>query len=171
MFKQVPPRPLYGILDIWRRGRGQDLKFSTCYNTFNFSVASVKFSVFRLDKTVTHTWFNCSRCSFSMMVKLANDGLHQANDGECSSMMVKWVYHTRISPSLTSISPSLTCILPSLAWGKPSFAHLTIIEKLHRLNCCNHFKLLSPYYPKLKDASPWFPWNLGRNVAIDKLII
>ena len=26
----------------------------------------------------------CSRCSFSMMVKWANDGLHQANDGECS---------------------------------------------------------------------------------------
>jgi len=25
-------------------------------------------------------------------------------------------------------------ILPSLAWSKPSFAHLTIIEKLHQLN-------------------------------------
>ena len=50
-----------------------------------------------------------------------------------SSMMVKWVYHKPISPSLTSISPSLTSILPSLAWSKPSFAHLTIIKKLHRL--------------------------------------
>ena len=68
------------------------------------------------------------------MVKWANDGLHQANDGKCSSMMVKWVYHTLISPSLTSISPSLTNILPSLAWSKPSFVHLTIIEKLHRLH-------------------------------------
>ena len=46
---------------------------------------------------------------------------------KCSSMMVKWVYdHTLISPSLTSI-------LPSLAWSKPSFAHLILIEKLHRL--------------------------------------
>ena len=74
----------------------------------------------------------CSRC-FSMMVKWANDGLHQANDGERSSMMVKWVYHTIIWPSLTSISPSLTCILPSLASSKPPFAHSTIIEKLDRL--------------------------------------
>ena len=48
---------------------------------------------------------------------------------KCLSMIVKWVYdHTLISPSLTSISPSLTSILPSLA-------HLTIIEKLHRLQC------------------------------------
>jgi len=40
----------------------------------------------------------------------------------------QWVYdHTLISSSLTSISPSLTSILPSLA-------HLTIIEKLHRLS-------------------------------------
>ena len=46
---------------------------------------------------------------------------------KCSSMMVEWKYnHTLISPSLTSISPSLTSIIPSLA-------HLTIIEKLHRL--------------------------------------
>ena len=51
-------------------------------------------------------------------------------------MIVKWVYdHTLISPLLTSISPSLTSILPLLAWSKPSFAHLTIIEKLHRLHC------------------------------------
>ena len=39
-----------------------------------------------------------------------------------------------ISPSLNSISPLLVSILPSLAWGKPSFAHLTIIEKLHQLH-------------------------------------
>ena len=56
--------------------------------------------------------FQYSRCSFSTMVML---------------MMVKWVYdHSLISPSLTSI-------LPYLAWSKPSLAHLTIIEKLHRL--------------------------------------
>ena len=63
---------------------------------------------------------------------------------KCLSMMVKWVYvHklilpslTGISPSLTSISPSLTSILPSLSWSKPSFAHLTIIEKLHQLYWC-----------------------------------
>ena len=48
---------------------------------------------------------------------------------KCSSMMVKWVYdQTLILPSLTSISPSLP-------WSKPSFAHLTIIEKLYRLQC------------------------------------
>ena len=60
---------------------------------------------------------------------------------KCKSMMVKCVYDhkvnspslTSISPSLTSISPSLMSILPSLAWSKTSFAHLTIIEKLHRL--------------------------------------
>ena len=61
------------------------------------------------------------KCSLWMMMKF-------------SLMMVKWVYdHARISPSLTSISPSLTKILPSLAWSKPSFANLTIVEKLHRL--------------------------------------
>ena len=59
----------------------------------------------------------------------ANDGEMLVNDGKMS------IYHTPISPSLTSISPSLTSILPSLAWSKPSFAHLTIIEKLHRLLC------------------------------------
>ena len=53
---------------------------------------------------------------------------------KCFSMMLKWVYdHTLNSPSLIGISPSLTSILPSLAWSVPSFAHLTIIEKLHRL--------------------------------------
>ena len=60
---------------------------------------------------------------------------------KCKSMMVKCVYDhkvnspslTSISPSLTSISPSLMSILPSLAGSKTSFAHLTIIEKLHRL--------------------------------------
>ena len=45
----------------------------------------------------------------------------------------QWWWNECISPSLTSISPSLTSILPSLAWGKPSFAYLTIIEKLHQL--------------------------------------
>ena len=66
-----------------------------------------------------------------------------------SSMMVKWVYDhelispslTSISPSLTSISPSLTSILPSLAWSKPSFAHITIIEKLHRLQWAHNKKV------------------------------
>ena len=91
-----------------------------------------------------------SLCSFSMMVKWAYDGLLQANARKmllmmvkcssmmmkcslmmvkCSAMMVKWVYnHTFISPSLTSI-------LLALAWKKSSFAHLTIIEKLHQLTC------------------------------------
>ena len=61
-------------------------------------------------------------------------GLLQANDGKMlvmmvkwSSMMVNWVYdYSLISPSLSSISPLL-------AWSIPSFAHLTIIEKLHQL--------------------------------------
>ena len=35
---------------------------------------------------------------------------------------------------IKSFSPSLTSILPSLAWSIPSFAHSTIIEKLHRLH-------------------------------------
>ena len=44
---------------------------------------------------------------------------------KCSSM-VKWVYdHTLISPSLTSI--------PIINEHLTSLAHLTIIEKLHRL--------------------------------------
>ena len=38
---------------------------------------------------------------------------------KCWSMMVKWVYDILISPSF--------------AWCKPSFAHVTIIEKLHQL--------------------------------------
>ena len=62
------------------------------------------------------------------------------NDGEMLVMMVKWVYdHTLFSPPLTSISPSLTSILPSLAWSKSSFAQLTIIEKLHRLQAAYQF--------------------------------
>ena len=79
----------------------------------------------------------CSWCSFSMMVKWANDGLLQANDGKMlvndGQMLVndgEIMYGILISPSLTSISPSL-------AWCKPSFAHWTIIEKLHRLECVN----------------------------------
>ena len=67
-------------------------------------------------------------------------------------MMVKWMYDhiiispslPSISPSLTSISPSLTNILPSLARCKPSFAHLSIIEKLHRLYCV--VPLPQPYF-------------------------
>ena len=46
---------------------------------------------------------------------------------KCSVMTLKWVYEHSI------ISPSLTSILPSIAWCKPSFGHLTIIDKLHRL--------------------------------------
>ena len=68
-----------------------------------------------------------SLCSFSMMVKLLYDGLLQKYARKCSAMTVKWVYdHILISTSLMSI-------LPALAWSKPSFAHLTIIEKLHQL--------------------------------------
>ena len=56
-----------------------------------------------------------SRCSFSMMVKWANDGLLQANDGKMlvndGEMLVNdgelSVDHSLISPSLSSISPSL----------------------------------------------------------------
>ena len=98
--------------------------------------------------------YKCSRCCFSMMVEWANDGILQAddgkmlvNDGEMLLMMVKWVYdHILISPSLTSISPSLTSILPSLACSISSFAHLTIIEKQHRLKCmyeCNRYSKIN----------------------------
>ena len=76
-----------------------------------------------------------------MMVKWANDDLLQANDGKMlvndGEMLVNdgemsaWsITHFTI---ITSISPSLTSIFPSLARSKPSFAHLTIIAKLHRL--------------------------------------
>ena len=52
---------------------------------------------------------------------------------KCSSMMVKWAYDpTLIWPSLTSIRPSLASNLVALVWSTPSFAHLTIIGKLHR---------------------------------------
>ena len=72
-----------------------------------------------------------SRCSFSMMVKWANHGLLQANDGKMltndgGNAIQRWwneYDHILTSPSLTSIGPSL-------ARSKPSFAHLTIIEKL-----------------------------------------
>ena len=77
------------------------------------------------------------------MVKWANDGLLQANDGKMlvndgellvnDGEMSIWSYTQLNSPSLIGILPSLTSILPSLAWSVPSFAHLTIIEKLHRL--------------------------------------
>ena len=75
-----------------------------------------------------------SLCSFSMMVKWANDVLHQANDGEMLVNDGEMSIITLILPSLTNVSPALTSILPSLAWSKPSFAHFTIIEKLHRLH-------------------------------------
>ena len=89
-----------------------------------------------------------SRCSFSMMVKWANDGTLQANDGKIlvndgempinDSELSVWSYtHFTIIDKhftiITSSSPSLTSILPSLAWSRPSFAHLTIIEKLPQL--------------------------------------
>ena len=88
-----------------------------------------------------------SRCSFSMMVKWAIDGLLQANDCKMlvnddeilvndGGMSIRSYTHLLISPSLTTISPSLTSILPSIAWSIPSFANLTIIEKLHRLGRC-----------------------------------
>ena len=84
-----------------------------------------------------------SWCSFSMMVKWANDGFQAydgkrlvydgemlVNDGEMSicvhSFHLHWLAFHHHQPS--------TSILPSLAWSKPSFAHLTIIEKLHRLH-------------------------------------
>ena len=79
---------------------------------------------------------------------------------KCSLMMVKWVYdHTLISLSLTSISPYLTSILPSLLWSKPAFAHLTIIEKLHRLQCADRFFISS------------FSWTLTENYNIFILIL
>ena len=101
----------------------------------------------RATRVMWDTWYY-SWCSFSMMVKWANYGILQANDGEMllndgemlldDGEMSEWSYTqspslTSISPSLTSIIPSLTSIFPSLALSKPSFAHLTIIEKLHRL--------------------------------------
>ena len=99
-------------------------------------------------RTAKRTEFCSSRCTFSMIVKWVNDGYFKVMMVKCllmmvkcslmmvkcSSMMVKWVYnHTLISPSLTSISPSLTSILPSIVWSKPSFGHMTIIEKLQQL--------------------------------------
>ena len=54
-----------------------------------------------------------------MIVKWANDGLLQANEGEMLLNDGEMNDHTLNSPSLTIISPS--------------FAHLTIIEKLQRL--------------------------------------
>ena len=63
-----------------------------------------------------HYTATCSRCSFSMMVKLANDGVLQTNatkmlvnDGE---MLVN--DPKLLSPSLISISPSLTSIMGRL---------------------------------------------------------
>ena len=81
-----------------------------------------------------------------MMVKWANDGLLQANDGQMvvndGEMLVNdgemsvWSYthFSIIDEPFTSINDHhLTSIFLSLAWSKQSFAHLAIIEKLHRL--------------------------------------
>ena len=76
--------------------------------------------------------------------------------------VVKWACdHTLISPSLTIISPALTSIWPSLDWNKPSFAHLTIIEKLHRLvmsvglfyDSCPHL------HPQEIVVAPLYSWK------------
>ena len=79
---------------------------------------------------------------------------------KCSLMMVKWVYdHILITPSLTSISPSLTSILQSLAWSKPSFVHLTIIEKLHWLH----------YYFTFLNARAW--WSKRHHLVSEELFL
>ena len=81
------------------------------------------------------TLFSPSWCSFSMMVKWANDGLLQAN-AECSSMMLKWVY-AHMYTHFTIIDEHFTIInkhFLAYSWSKPSYANLTIIEKLHRLS-------------------------------------
>ena len=69
-----------------------------------------------------------------MMVKWANDGWLQANDGKMlvndgemlvnDGEMIVWYTH------FTIIDEHFTIII---VWCKPSLAHLTIIEKLHRL--------------------------------------
>ena len=77
----------------------------------------------------------CSRCSFSMMVKWVNDGLLQANDGKMLVNDGEIIVNEgeMLVNDNTLISPSLITNSPSLAWSMPSFAHLTIIEKLQRL--------------------------------------
>ena len=105
----------------------------------------IYFQLVQLNIYTTEVWIlfpYFSWCSFSMMVKWANDGLPQANDGKMlvndGEMLVNdgemsvWYTHFTI---IDEHSPSLTSILPSLAWSKPSFTHLTIIEKLHQLMC------------------------------------
>ena len=85
-----------------------------------------------------------------MMVKWVNDGLLQANDGKMlvndgkmlvndGKMLVNdgemsaWSYtHLTI---FDEHFPIINKHLLSLARSKPSFAHLIIIEKLHRLFC------------------------------------
>ena len=90
----------------------------------------------------------CSRCSISIVVRRANDGVLQANDDKIlvnddemivndgkmivndGKMLVNdgemsiWSY-----THFTIINEHLV----ALAWSTPSFAHLTIIEKLHLL--------------------------------------
>ena len=73
-----------------------------------------------------------------MMVKWTNDDTLQANDGELlvnDGEMSVWSYihFTIIDKHFTIINMQFTSILQSLVWSKPSFAHLTIIEKLHQL--------------------------------------
>ena len=109
---------------IWRQLYQQYATFGLYY-----------FFFYKLESSLQYSW-----CSFSMMVKWANDGLLQANDGK---MLVndgeRFVNDGEMMPMMVKaymillISPSLTSILPSLAWSKPSFAHLTISKKLHQL--------------------------------------
>ena len=81
--------------------------------------------VLHIDDLVQQGWnANISRCSFSMMVRWAKDGLLQSNaskmlviDGE---MIVAYTHFTIITSILQA------------------FAHLTIIKKLHRLQTCDH---------------------------------
>ena len=63
------------------------------------------------------------------------------------------IIHTLISTSLTGISPSLTSILQALAWYNPSFEHLTIIEKLHRLL---YIRIINLFY-RNRSLSPQVP--------------
>ena len=95
-----------------------------------------------------------------MMVKWVNDGLLQANEGKMlvneGKMLVNdgemsaWSY-----THLTIIDEHLPSLL---AWSKPSFAHLTIIEKLHRLKWLVTQKLIFfvGFPPSVQDFFFWF---------------
>ena len=74
------------------------------------------------------------------MLVQANDGKMLVNDGEMlvndSEMFVN-DGEMLVNDGEMSVYTHFTIInkhLPSLAWSKPSFAHLTIIEKPHRLD-------------------------------------